>query len=215
MSTRVVINWLPAVVIGIGTLVTVGIDTQRALPLRAPLDSVIPTGIAGYVGRDAMMSQAEARAAGVTSYLVRTYERPEFPDSAWFSVYVGYYDRQTQGRTIHSPKNCLPGSGWEALASQIETIQTARGPVAVNRYLLQNGAQQALVLYWYQGRGRVQANEYLAKWDLLRDAALKHHTEEALVRIVTPVRADPESAYALATRVAQRLVPDLDRALPD
>jgi hypothetical protein len=49
---------------------------------------------------------------------------------------------------------------------------------------LKNGATQALVLYWYQGRGRIVASEYAVKWNLLRDAALKGHTEEALVRIV-------------------------------
>ena len=210
------LDWGPAVALGLGALVTVGIDTQRATPLRSPLGTAIPLELAAHQGRDVTLSVGELAVAAPSAYLMRNYElAPAARETPWFSVYVGYYDQQTQGRTIHSPKNCLPGSGWEALASGIETIQTASGPVPVNRYLLQNGAQQALVLYWYQGRGRVQANEYRAKWDLLRDAALKHRTEEALVRIVMPVRADPEGAYALATQVAQRLVPDVDRALPN
>ena len=130
------------------------------------------------------------------------------------TVYGGYYDSQTQGRTIHSPKNCLPGSGWEALESEMATVETPNGPVSVNRYLLQNEDVRALVLYWYQGRGRVQANEYLVKWDLLRDAVLRQRSDEALVRIVVPLSGSEEDSFRLARSVAETLVPALDQALP-
>jgi len=131
-----------------------------------------------------------------------------------FSIYVGYYDQQTQGHSIHSPKNCLPGAGWEPLASEPEQVATAAGPVTVNRYLLQNKTQQAVVFYWYQGRGRVAWNEYLVKWDMLKDAALRRRSDEALVRIVVPVRGSVDSAAATAARVAATLVPALGNALP-
>jgi EpsI family protein len=62
--------------------------------------------------------------------------------------------------------------------------------VTVRRYLLAKQASRALVYYWYQGRGRVSSNEYKVKWELLRDAALKGRTEEALVRIVLPLTGD-------------------------
>ena len=88
------------------------------------------------------------------------------------------------------------------------------GTVAVNRYLLQREQQQVLVLYWYQGRGRVQANEYLVKWDLLRDSALRHRSDEALVRIVVPIRSDEEAAFALAAQAAVQVVTALPEALP-
>ena len=81
----------------------------------------------------------------MTSYVFRVFEEGPSP----ISVYVGYYDHQTQGKTIHSPKNCLPGSGWEALEAAPIAVTTANGPVTVNRYLLQNKNQQALVFYWY------------------------------------------------------------------
>ena len=172
--------------------------------------------IAGAVGTDIRLSDAEVRVAGVTAYLMRSYQSR---DSAAFvalpfSVYVGYYDSQMQGKTIHSPKNCLPGAGWEALASTTIALETATGTVTVNRYLLQNGDTQALVLYWYQGRGRVAWNEYLVKWDLLRDAALRRRSDEALVRIVVPVRTTESDAAALGTRVARSVVPAVFEALP-
>jgi EpsI family protein len=155
--------------------------------------------------------------AGFTDYLLREYVQPGEPgaDERWFSVYVGYYDTQTRGRTIHSPKNCLPGSGWEALNATRVMIPTPQGEIEVNRYLLQREDEQALVLYWYQGRGRMVASEYRAKWDLLRDAALHRRSEESLVRIVVPVTSGDEAlAFDLARNVALRLQPALEEAMP-
>jgi hypothetical protein len=70
------------------------------------------------------------------------------------------------------------------------------------------------VLYWYQGRGRVAANEYLVKWDLLRDQALYGRSDEALVRIIVPVTGSEDAAYNRAVNIAAGLVPAVDRALP-
>ena len=76
---------------------------------------------------------------------------------------------------------------------------------------------EAVVYYWYQGRGRVVANEYAVKLNLLRDAAFRGHTEEALVRIVLPVPGTDRSqaqADELGMRIATRLINEVDRALP-
>lgn len=216
--TPAVRRWLLAAVLSAGALFTVGIDRQRSLPLRAPLASVLPTELASVAGRDVTLPEKERRVAGVTEYVLRNYLATDgvapggLPSGV--SVYVGYYDRQTQGKTIHSPKNCLPGGGWEPLTSTRETITTASGPITVNRYLLQNDKQQALVLYWYQGRGRIEANEYVVKWNLLRDAALRGRTEEALVRVLVPVTDTEARAFERAVQAARAVAPALQTALP-
>lgn len=211
------IAWLPAAILGLGAVFTVGIDTQRALPLRAPLDTVVPIELAGYRGIDIPISEAEQQVAGMSDFVMRVYsESGETADqiAGAFSVYVGYYEQQMQGKTIHSPKNCLPGSGWEALTSRPHVVPAPGGEVTVNRYLLQREDERALVLYWYQGRGRVEANEYRVKLDLLLDAALRSRSDEALVRIVVPVTTTEADALELGTRVAARLVPAVELALP-
>jgi EpsI family protein len=200
---------------GVAALFTVGVDLQRALPLREPLVSAIPIEIEGQAGADAQLTDAERQAAGVTSYLLRNYRPTDTTAGALpFSVYVGYYDSQTQGKTIHSPKNCLPGAGWEALAATTADFDTPAGTVRVNRYLLQNKEARALVLYWYQGRGRVASNEYAVKWNLLKDAALRQRSDEALVRVVVPVVNGEEAAFRTAVQVAGVLVPAVYHALP-
>ncbi len=208
--------WAPAIVFALGALVTLGIDTQRSVPLQAPLETAIPASFASYGSKDVVISDEEQRVAGMSDYLMRVFQEPgTAAASAYaFSLYVGYYESQTQGKTIHSPKNCLPGAGWEALTNQRVAITTPQGPITVNRYLLQNKQQRALVLYWYQGRGRVEANEYRVKWDLLRDSALRGRSDEALVRVIVPVTGSEQEAFKLASRVASEMVPAVNRSLP-
>jgi EpsI family protein len=204
--------WIPGVLLAGGCLLLLGVNRQQTVSLSAPLSGVSHT-FAGYVGTDLEIPKADQKVAGMSTYLFRTFTPDAGPG---FSVYVGYYDHQTQGKTIHSPKNCLPGAGWEMLESTQNHVQVGGAIVPVNRYMLQKNGQRALVFYWYQGRGRVAANEYQVKWELLRDAAIRGRTEEALVRIVVYLdeKHDAAAAAAVATAVAADLIPALDRVLP-
>lgn len=207
--------WLPVVVLGIGCVLSLGVSAQIVPELRASLASVVPDTVAGMPGVEAEVSEAEAAVAGFTDYTLRLYQPQDTTQRArTASIYVGYYDKQTRGRTIHSPKNCLPGAGWDALDSGPETLTVDGETITVNRYMLQNQGSQAMVLYWYQGRGRVAYNEYLVKWDLLRDAILMRRTDEALVRVVVTVDETPAAALELAREIAVRLKPAVDQALP-
>jgi EpsI family protein len=204
-------SWLPGGVLTLGCIFTLAVDRQHATPLALPLDS-IPATLAGRVGESFPLDSAQIQVVGVTNYLYRRFPS----DTAPFEIYVGYYEQQTQGKTIHSPKNCLPGSGWEALNQSVVTLQTAAGPQTVNRYLLQNKEQRALVFYWYQGRGRVEANEYRVKWQLLRDSALRGRSEEALMRVIVflnPATSEARAAET-ASRAASELIPEAFRVFP-
>lgn len=211
----------PALVLSIGCLLNAGVRPQHATALARPLSSV-PMSVAGYIGSERSVNADEVRVAGMSNYIFRVFSRDSVPA---FSVYVGYYRSQTTGRTIHSPKNCLPGAGWQAVESGSAALDVGNRRVTVNRYILANGSSQALVYYWYQGRGRVAWNEYRVKWDLLRDAIRYGRTEEALVRIVVPVvvtpgysaaswRASVARAEVVAREAARQLIPDVDAALP-
>jgi EpsI family protein len=209
--------WTPAALLAVGVAATLGSGRQQVMPLREPLVAVVPVELGGLTGTDLVIPDAQFRATRATAYVYRRYQ-PRAPDASvgppWVTLYVGYYAQQTRGRTVHSPKNCLPGAGWDAIASERVTIATPEGPVRVNRYLVQRDGQRALVLYWYQGRDRVAASEYAVKWDLLRDAALRGRSEESLVRVVVPVYGSGDAAFVWAERVVGGIVPAVRRALP-
>jgi EpsI family protein len=209
-------RWAPVVVLGLGCLLSLGSTRQITPQLREPLAEALPDSVDGVPGVDAQVSKGEAAVAGFTDYALRIYEGGDTIAEGGMtaSIYLGYYDHQTRGRTIHSPKNCLPGAGWEALSSGPQPLAVGSDTITVNRYVLQNGDARALVLYWYQGRGRVAYNEYLVKWDLLRDAILKRRTDEALVRIVVPIRSSVDQALTLAEKIAIGLEPAVYQALP-
>lgn len=209
-------RWVPAGILACGCVLLASVGVQKAVPLRQPLKT-LPTAFGAFQSHgDIVLDKEQERVAGMSTYVLRNFAGADSTDPG-FSVYVGYYENQTQGRTIHSPKNCLPGAGWEALQSGEEPVRLADGrDVRVNRYLLSNRGSRALVLYWYQGRGRVAANEYQVKLDLLRDAALRGRSDEALVRIVVPVTPgrNQDEALNLAKDVARTLVPAVYDALP-
>lgn len=211
-------QWMPALVLGAGWILTTGSGEQALMPLRAELAETVPEMIVGYSSTDVEISENEQAVAGMDHYLYRVYQ-PEATTAEApvpnFSLYVGYYEGQTQGGTIHSPRNCLPGAGWEALTFERAEIPMRDGSTAtVNQYVIQNDDDRALVLYWYQGRGRVQASEFAVKWDLLRDAALHRRTEEALVRVIVPMTAERNAVHELAHEVAREIIPAVGAALP-
>ena len=216
---RDVSRFLPALVLGVGCAFVWNARSQAAVPLAAPLTSVMPE-LPGYRVQEQRISQEERRVAGMSDYVARIYWRDSVPA---FTTFVSYYERQTQGKTIHSPRNCLPGAGWEVMSATTQDVMLDGEPVALNRTLLRNGASTAVVFYWYQGRGRLVANEYAVKWNLLRDAALEGHTEEALVRVVVPLGsvAEPDKAQkaladaeALGADISSRLAREVGRVLP-
>lgn len=173
----------PMAVLGLGVLLISGMREQYAVEPRAPMNSITKT-IAGYEGRDMIVPEEERKVAGMTDYMMRVYGPDSMPV---FTTYVGYYDKQVQGKSIHSPKNCLPGAGWEIMRSKEIAIDNGGVHGKVNRVELAHRGTRAIVYYWYQGRGRIVASEYSVKWNLLRDAAASGRTEEALVRLVFPI----------------------------
>jgi EpsI family protein len=151
---------------------------------------------------------------GVDDYVNRVYERPA---SAPASLYIGYYGSQRQGDTIHSPQNCLPGAGWQAVENGRTTFDAGGRRLTVNRYMIEKGIDRQVVLYWYQGRGRVVANEYANKLFLMIDAARLHRTNGSLVRVVVPVRTATggvAGADSAATDFGRVLYPHLSSYLP-
>ena len=212
--------YLPAVLLAAGCALIWQTRSHAPTPLAGSLRDVL-ADVEGYNVREQIIGEDERRIAGMTNYVARAYV---VDSTVAFTTLVSYYDKQTQGKTIHSPRNCLPGAGWEIVFAGTQSVVVDSLPRLVNRYVLKNGPHTALAYYWYQGRGRVTANEYVVKWNLLRDAALLGRSEEALVRIVIPVSktslpaSTPEHAGlpedAVAHRVAARLISEVDGVLP-
>ena len=130
-------------------------------------------------------------------------------------LYVGYYQSQRTGATYHSPKNCLPGAGWQFMDSeQVPVMMPGGGAPIINKVMIQKGLEKQIILYWYQDRGRIIANEYSAKGFLVWDSMTRKRTDGSLVRISVPVGKSDEQAFAEGFEFMRDIFPLLGQYLP-
>jgi EpsI family protein len=191
------------------TYVTVMWSGQRTPEdLYQPLES-IPLEIGDWTGREGnRLSQAEAEVLRATSYIKRDYYRE---DGASADLFMAFYSMQQAGEAMHSPKHCLPGSGWEIWKYTEATIPFEGEPAVINRYYIQKGQSRLLVLYWYQSYERVVASEYFAKICLVWDSVMKHRTSGSIVRVIVE---DTPQGEKEALDLAAKLLPLVKNVLP-
>lgn len=135
------------------------------------------------------------------------------PDGEVYNLYMAYLDAQRDGRSWHSPRQCIPGGGWEIASHEIVTSTTARGAaIAFNRMLIENGDARQLVYYWYDQRGRKMANEFVMKFWLIIDAITRKRSDGAMVRIITPLD-EGDTLEAADTRLSA-MIDRVDAFLP-
>ncbi len=138
-----------------------------------------------------------------TDYTMREYA---LADGRIANLYVGYYGSQRTGATYHSPQNCLPGAGWVMSSPSYIDITTGDGKTfKANRYLLENGPYREVMIYWYQGRGRIEASEYNDKLNTIRDSVQRRRSDGAIVRVMTSVGNDETAAIQAASDLSARL----------
>lgn len=144
--------------------------------------------------------------------LNRSYARPGAPVPV--SLFIAFFRSQTSGAAPHSPKNCLPGTGYAPLESSYVRIAAGvAGEVEVNRYVVARGDSRSVVLYWYQTPARIIASEFAAKFWLAVDSIRYRRSDTSLVRLVVPM-SDGWDADAEARQFAAELLPVLSGFLP-
>ncbi len=168
-------------------------DRDELIPERVDF-IFFPRDIGEWRGRNDRLEQRFIDTLKLNDYLLVDY-RNASGDSV--NLYIAYYASQRKGASVHSPKTCLPGGGWqikEFSQREVPGADVAGEPLRVNRSLIQIGDERLLVYYWFQQRGRVMTNEYAVKWFLLWDALTRNRTDGALVRLTTPLDVEEEAA---------------------
>jgi EpsI family protein len=162
------------------------------IELRQPF-SQFPDRLAAWQGEDQRFSPRIENKLGITDYVSKIYGDGS---GSFIHLYVGLYASQQHGEMIHSPKNCLPGNGWY-ISTRHAAIVDARpyDPFKVNCYIVENGIDRQVVLYWHQqSGGRLVTNEYLGCVHLVLDALRKNRSDAALIRVSVPFEQDSAAA---------------------
>jgi EpsI family protein len=171
-----------------------------------------PSAIDSWRSEDLPFDPDVVKEIGVDDYTNREYFSG---GSQSIELYIGYYKDQRSGDAIHSPKNCLPGEGWEPVHSSRVQIGFPGHPAVVNEYLVEKGTERDLVLYWYQTHGRIVASEYWAKFLLVADGVRGRSTDGAMIRLWTTAEDGEENAQARAMEFARRVYPEVSDFLPN
>jgi len=165
------------------------------------------------IGPDQKFDDATMSVLRASDYLMRDYRGL---GGVAANFYVGYYASQRDGATYHSPLNCLPGSGWVMSSPAKVTIKPeGKEPFEANRYIIQNGGNKQLLVYWYQGRGRSVASEYWGKVYTVIDSVKLRRSDGAMVRVMVPVGTSEPAALEAATDLAGTVAKALPEFIPN
>jgi exosortase D (VPLPA-CTERM-specific) len=189
---------------------------SETVPQREPLD-LFPLKLNDWRGRPEILEQMYIDSLKFDDYLLANYRNGvNMP----VNLYVAYYNSQRKGASVHSPKSCIPGGGWSITdfsRRTLDGISVYGQPLNVNRAVIQLGDNRQIVYYWFQQRGRIVTDEYLAKWYIFWDALTRNRTDGALVRltVMVPAGQDVEAADRLLTNFAAAAVPQLEAHIPE
>ena len=177
--------------------------------------SEFPMQISNWHGKKSYFNENVYKILGVDDSILATYFNAEGEN---VQLYAGYYTSQREGEIIHSPKNCMPGSGWSIASIEPVTINHANnagGQARINKVILVNGSQKQVMFYWFHSRGRIIRSEYAQKIFLVWDSILRHRTDGSFIRLISPVTAGNEQqATEYLKQFSEKLFPILNHFIP-
>lgn len=176
---------------------------SASIPEPAPVElsrksfSEFPQTLGEWTGDQDALDDIFVEALDMDDYLLSKYFHEDYPP---INLYIAYYDAQETGSSIHSPRNCLPGGGWQIIEFsevQIDGVELYGKPLRANRVLMALGDSTQLVYYWFQQRGRVLTGEFENKWMLFLDSIFKRRSDGALIRLSIPAhKTSPTEFHA-------------------
>ena len=157
-------------------------------PLAKPFSS-IPIEIGQWTGSEGPpLSQTALDLLKATDTVSRSYRSKR----GSLDLFLAYYEDQRAGESLHSPRHCLPGTGWEVLDHRTIQIPVDGTAKTINQYTVQRERDKLIVLYWYQSRRRTLASEYAGKFWLMWDGVVAGDTGAAIVRVTLPPALLPQ-----------------------
>lgn len=181
------------------------------VPSNVPLDEM-PAQIGNW--RMVGESRFDNRVLAVlkpSDYVSRTYRNDKGRDLA---LYIGYHGGGPDSGPIHSPKHCLPGSGWQELETREGQIKIGKIDLPVNIALYQNGMQKEIFVYWYQVKGTPLTSEYALKFAEVWNSMAYNRKDSAFIRLSMSLDGEKDTCLSLIENFIENIYPTLNRFLP-
>lgn len=147
-----------------------------------------------------------------TEYVSRTYEDSQ---GNKVDLYVGYHNGAPGTGGIHSPKNCLPGSGWYRVSEEVQKLSLEKKSFSMVSAVYQKDRSNELFLYWFQVRGKTLTNEYSLKLAEITGSMFHNRRDTAFIRISVRFDEDLDNAFAVGERFIHDFYLEFDAVLPE
>ena len=147
-----------------------------------------------------------------TDYLLRKYiGSADVP----VSLYIGYHGGGKDSGPVHSPKNCLPGSGWYLLSDETMTVRSGPKEIDLVKAVYQKGIDKELFLYWYEAGGKSVSNEFDLKFAEIKNSIFHRRRDSAFLRVSVDVESDEEMSFLVGEKFIKDFYPVIMEFLPD
>jgi EpsI family protein len=188
----------------------------EVFPARQLLVS-FPSTLGNWQGTNIPIPKDELEILGHGDFVMRDYENNTIDDSPGINLFIAYFPSRRTGDTPHSPKHCLPGNGWAPVESgRIRVSSPGHAPFSANRYIIANGEDRQLVIYWFWAHDRAVASEFWDRIYLVKDSIRLHRSDGSLFRLMTPLqRGETEdAAQQRLLSFAGNIVPLINQYVP-
>lgn len=173
-----------------------------------------PLSIGKWTGRSDHFEEWVQKKTGADDYFLGNYYDDE---GNYINLYIGYYENQQEGDAIHSPRNCMPGSGWNIINTYLidlnlpnQNYESAKARILT----IQNGLKKQIVLYWYHSRGRIIYSEYFHKFYLILDSLTKNRTDGSFIRLMSPISKNEEKTLEILKSFSIKIFPIIQNHIP-
>ena len=182
------------------------------VPIKVPLGQFPCVVRQWSMTRESQLSSEVQSVLKASDVLIRQYANPQGES---VELYIGYHDGGKDSGEIHSPKHCLPGSGWLEESTARTRISVAGSKLNLVKAVYQNGDSRVLFFYWYQVRGRSISEEYSLKAAEIANSFLYRRRDASLIRVSVPFQGDEQQAAAVGQRFVGDFLPAIGAFLPN
>jgi len=195
----------------IATALIINFHRDITVPTNRPLSDFPDQVQSWQVSRRDEFSAETLSVLKPTDYLFRQYKDA---GGKMVSLYIGYHGGGKGGGEIHSPKHCLPGSGWFEVSSRRGKLTAPGGAINLVRATFQKGDARELFLYWFQVRDRTISDEFSLKAAEILNSALHNRRDASFIRVSVPVDTDSDQAVARGEQFIRDFEPLFRQFLP-
>ena len=127
-----------------------------------------------------------------TEIFSATYTNPEGIE---VHLFFDYFSQMNSRGGPHSPRNCLPGSGWMILDTEEREITVNGRIIKIGRFYMSLGESEKVMDFWYITRYGETSNDFTFKFYMMINSLTFRQIDVAFIRIIA--NDDEEGLLAL------------------